>query len=330
MKKEVCFIMAVGLLTLCSACRGTEKFQNVVNVHNQIVPFNPEGILCSSSARLSVMGDYLIIQDSRDQGKLYHLLDKRNLQYLCSTGDKGQGPGELSDAWCPMYDEARHKFYVPDPNFKKIFSFDIDSVMKDPDYLPTVKQEMAEGENRRDPISAIFVNDTLAYGKVADFYTGSKYRMISMKWNLQTGQMWLNEHHQGRRTYSNMAYSPSHNLVVESDGAYDLLTLMDGDMNLMRYIKGPHWSEERDKLYHFGDVAFYEDYIIAEYDGTLWADANLPRICHVFDIDGNYIKTLDFDYNINSISVDEENARLYITFNDEIQFGYLELSDLFP
>ena len=115
---------------------------------------------------------------------------------------------------------------------------------------------------------------------------------------------------------------------MECDGAYDLLTIMDGDLNLKCYIKGPKWNEKRDKLYHYRYADFYKNYILALYDGTLWADVNLPRICHVFDIEGNYIKTLDFDSNIITISVDEENDRLYITLDDEIQFGYMDLNEI--
>ena len=330
MKKMFYLCVAVCLMLCGSACDGTKKFQNVVNVHDKIQVFDPEEVMCSKVATLSVMGDYLIIRDSGDQGKLFHLFDKHNLQYLCSTGDKGQGPGELSGAWSTMYDEARHKFYVPDPNYLKIFSFDIDSLMKDPDYLPTVKQEIKKDDGGNYPLHAIYVNDTLAYGNGIQFYE-EKYRYIAMKWNMQTGQLWFNQHHQGKRTYgAYVAYSERHNLLVQSDGAYDELTFLDGDMNLIRYVKGPQWSEERDALSHFGSVDFYNDYIIVEYDGTGWAEGHYARICYVFDIQGNYVKTLNLDYNINTISVDEENDRLYITFIDEIQFGYLDLKGLLP
>jgi hypothetical protein len=49
---------------------------------------------------------------------------------------------------------------------------------------------------------------------------------------------------------------------------------------------------------------------------------------NVFDLDGNYIKTLDVGYRIWRMSVDEDNDRLFFTFDDEIQFGYLDLKGI--
>ena len=108
----------------------------------------------------------------------------------------------------------------------------------------------------------------------------------------------------------------------------DLLTLLDDELNLKCYVKGPKWNEKRDNLHHFGAVAIYGDYILALYDGTLWNEANSPRICHVFDLEGNYVKTLDFDYNVHTISIDEEKARMYVSMDDVIQFGYLDLKGI--
>ena len=332
MKKVFFLLMAVCLMSCGATGNDTEKFQTqrnkVVNVHDRVQAFDPGDFLFSRVAVLTVMGDYLVIQDSRNQEKLYHLYDRNSLRFLCSTGDKGQGPSELSGPWTPMYDRQRHKFYAVDPNYKKVFSFDIDSMMQNPDYLPVVKQEFVTSDEARSLLPKFYVNDTLTYGQVTEFYTDSRYRLVAMKWNMQTGQLWLNEHHQGRRTYGYVAYSQWHKLVVESDGAYDLLTLLDDELNLKCYVKGPKWNEKRDNLHHFGAVAIYGDYILALYDGTLWNEANSPRICHVFDLEGNYVKTLDFDYNVHTISIDEEKARMYVSMDDVIQFGYLDLKGI--
>ena len=69
MKKMFYLCVAVCLMLCGSACDGTKKFQNVVNVHDKIQVFDPEEVMCSKVATLSVMGDYLIIRDSGDQGK---------------------------------------------------------------------------------------------------------------------------------------------------------------------------------------------------------------------------------------------------------------------
>lgn len=48
----------------------------------------------------------------------------------------------------------------------------------------------------------------------------------------------------------------------------------------------------------------------------------------VFDLDGNYLKTLDVGYDILSMCYDDEQNRLIMNFNDDIQIGYLDLDDL--
>ena len=48
----------------------------------------------------------------------------------------------------------------------------------------------------------------------------------------------------------------------------------------------------------------------------------------VFNTDGDYVRTLDVGYKINHFCYDEENNRLIFNFNDDIQFGYLDLNNL--
>ena len=50
--------------------------------------------------------------------------------------------------------------------------------------------------------------------------------------------------------------------------------------------------------------------------------------CFVFDMDGNYRKTLDVGYKIQDYCIDEDNSRVIFVFSDEIQFGYLNIEKL--
>ena len=97
---------------------------------------------------------------------------------------------------------------------------------------------------------------------------------------------------------------------------------------MKKHIYGPEWNENDDRIQHFLSVAIYKDWIIAAYDGKKSRDYGMPLICHVFDLEGNYVKTLDVGYKIWRISVDEANDRLYFSFQDIYQFGYLDLKDI--
>ena len=45
------------------------------------------------------------------------------------------------------------------------------------------------------------------------------------------------------------------------------------------------------------------------------------------DMDGMYIKTLKFDFSVNSLAYHPKTDRLYLTTSGEPQFGYLKLSE---
>lgn len=47
-----------------------------------------------------------------------------------------------------------------------------------------------------------------------------------------------------------------------------------------------------------------------------------------YDLDGNYIKTLNVGYNIIIFCYDSESNRIIMVLDDEIQFAYLDLDGL--
>ena len=50
----------------------------------------------------------------------------------------------------------------------------------------------------------------------------------------------------------------------------------------------------------------------------------------IFTKMGDYIATLETGYRITCISYDSEADRIVFTFDDEIQFGYLDLESIKP
>ncbi len=58
-----------------------------------------------------------------------------------------------------------------------------------------------------------------------------------------------------------------------------------------------------------------------------FSNDDLPTQLLVFDINGNYINTLETGYRIINLCYDDRNDRLVMHFDDMIQFGYLTLDD---
>ena len=126
------------------------------------------------------------------------------------------------------------------------------------------------------------------------------------------------------------AASAEHQLYVQCYTQYDLMTICDFNGNLKCNIYGPKWVNEKTQTQHYSlGVEFCGDKILALYSGgDHRTDAYYPTKFLVFDLNGNYLKTLETGYMITDFCYDKENNRLIINLNDEIQFAYLDLEGI--
>lgn len=328
----ILILFAVSVLALsCQNRNSIDKTQksrdNVVVVKDNVKSFEPDSVLISDFSYIKVLGDYVVIPDLKSSEKLVHIFEKNTLSYIASTGDLGQGPGEIASIAAIAYDMENDCLQVVDYGSKNIYSFNVDSVKANPRYLPTVKQKL------HDDVFTYeyhFLNDTLCYGS---FIIPNRYRSNEMKigkWNMLTGGVQLHdsEHPATSENVVVYDYSGKHDLIVECSNKFDLINIFDGQLDLKARIYGPEWEESGDNKQHFLSVVIYKDWIIAAYDGKDRQTGSMPTICHVFDLEGNYIKTLDIGYKIWRMSVDEDNDRLYFSFQDDFQFGYLDLKGI--
>ncbi|MBP5365631.1 MAG: hypothetical protein J6Y82_06885 [Bacteroidales bacterium] len=105
-----------------------------------------------------------------------------------------------------------------------------------------------------------------------------------------------------------------------------MISLFDLKGNHKMNIYGPQWG--RTHLDCFGKPTFTKDYLIALYNGEIYEQYLPTHKCLVFSKSGDYLATLELEYKTNTLCYDAENDRLIFTFDDVIQFGYLNLSDL--
>lgn len=160
------WMLLCGLLFFsCTRNSSTEKYQTtrdkVENVHNWLKKFDTDSILIGNNARMYMLADYLLIADHRGYDKQIHVFDKNSFRHLASTAPLGQGPTEITVLGHVAVDEQSKKFYVSDHGKQKIFSYDIDSVLADPDYTPEVKLTM---DIANFPSEYEYISDTLCIG----------------------------------------------------------------------------------------------------------------------------------------------------------------------
>lgn len=139
-------LLYLSFFIICLSCTQnstTEKhissMDNIVDVKHNVKEISTGEIMINRYPRIYLMDNYLIIQDYKAYDNLIYIFDKNTFKFLASTGQKGEGPSEIANMGDIGIDEVRRKFYVTDHGKQKIFSFDLDSVLADPTYIPYVK-----------------------------------------------------------------------------------------------------------------------------------------------------------------------------------------------
>jgi hypothetical protein len=316
----------------CARNSKTEKYQNrrdnIVNVHEKVKEIETGDIYIGSVSRLYIINDYLLIRDPKSFDKQIRIFDKNSFNYVTSVGNRGQGPGEITNMGHIASNEVEGKFYVNDHGKLNIFSYDIDSAIADVAYMPTIKLKL---NNKIFPDKYQYFNDTLCVGRVIEF-TGNSFDQSVGKWNMITGEIIPMKYtHPGiERKETMFAASIEYGIYVETYTRYDLMTICTLDGDLKYNIYGPRWNKSSPaRDHHYGNPAFYRDKIIVSYSGGDWRkDEYFPTKFIVFDLNGNYLKTLDVGYKIQDFCIDNDNSRIIMSLDDMIQFAYLDLDGL--
>lgn len=336
-------LLLLFIITVGWSCTHAPKIEvhqgerdNVINVREKVKEIVIDEVLIGGTNRVYLLDDYLIVADSRSFDRLIHLFDKKSFNYITSVGYLGQGPGEIANMGHIATDETRRLFYVSDHGKQRIFSYNLDSVLANPLYMPTVKMKLdANGF----PGDYTYFNDTLSIGLLIEPIGSYGFNQSLVKFNMDTGAITPMPyvHPEIEKKRISYAASVDRGMCVECYSYHDLMTLSTFDGELICNIYGPYWDNRKsNKISYFGDVSFYKNWIIASYSGgdTFTTDesgkvkSNQPTKLMVFSLKGEYIKTLETGYQVYNFCCDEANDRLILSLIDEIQFAYLSLDGL--
>lgn len=324
------------IILLCSGCASKDtkakwqkKRANVINVKDNVKEIDTDDVLIGSVAKPYICGDYLAIADYNSADKKVRLFDLHTLKHVLSFGDIGQGPTEISILGTVAWNEKEHDLYVTDHGQRRILRYNLDSLLADSLYSPTVRLRFGES-NATFPSDYYYINDTLSFGAFVIPISSSNFKWTSGRWNMKTNEMQLIDyvHPVDKKKRISFTFSLLHHTLVECNLRYDLMSLYNLEGDLLYNIYGPNWDASGDRKAHFKNATIYKDKIIVSYIGEDWLNNNGARMLHVFDITGNYLKTLDVGYKINDLCCDEKNSRLIMNLDAEIQFGYLDLNEI--
>jgi hypothetical protein len=330
--------MALALVVCsCTVSTETEKYQrrrnNIIDVRDKITEIKIDDPILNSLNRLYLIEDYLIIQDFQALDKLIHLFDKNDFSYVTGVGYRGQGPDELTNMGYITVDKARHSFYVNDYGKQKIFVYHLDSVLSNPAYAPEVKMEINETIF---PSRFQLINDSIAICRIIEPIGTNNFKPMPGKMNMNTGEITLMKYEHPKiktdRKRSSVAASIEHGLYAEYYERFDLMTLCTLDGDLICNIYGPGWKNDDRRTKYYQNVVFCGDKIYASYSGGKPFDEQMRSIqgtkIIVFDMQGNYIHTLETGLHISDFCYDGDNNRLLLSQyagDNDIQFAYLPL-----
>jgi hypothetical protein len=336
------FILFPLILFLISACSPSSdkhfKLSKSKEIQVEITDF-PTDILMGA-AFINFLGDYLIFTDFLDSpDKGIHIYHKNTLAYLGSTGEKGEGPGEITRYGEIFTTPNPNEFWMPDFAKLKAFKFHIDSVLMDEHYLPSITRDF---RNDLFLIRAKFISDTVAIGACLEALSPSTFRTTLGEWNISKNTMekFGYDHPElvDKRTNAFFDYSALDNTIVFAHNRHDVLSVLNNKGELKFNIFGENnVKEEEGKKSFFGRVNITKDYIFVEYLGDFgmkWDENRNPKSVQfskilVFNKEGSLVSYFDTQHEIRTFSVDEENKRIFCNFLDrEIPIGYFSYENL--
>lgn len=330
--KKLIYILALICWFGCRPNSTTEKYQSerdhVLDVKDKVKEFDTEEALIGDFAKPYILGKYLLIADPKSFDKLVHIFDAGTLRYLTSCVNKGEGPEAVLNMGCLGIDEAHRTFYVTDHAKLKIFSYPIDSVLANPFYIHQVKAKMNASQF---PSDYEYINDTLCIGRIICSIGVNDFRPCVAKWNMLTGEItpMKYEHPDVKKKRILCAASAENNIYVECHSRYDLMTICSLDGTLKCNIYGPDWKKGSGKNMYFHEPIICKDKILVPYSGGEYhSEAYYANKILIFDLNGEYLQTLDIGYKINHFCYDKDNNRLILSLRDSIQFASMNLDGI--
>lgn len=327
------FILA---LSCCTVKDPIEKFDlnsvPNIDIHEEIEDFIANETITAPT--LTIIGNYLFVTDlATSIGKGVQIYNKNTLDYITSTCELGEGPGEVTRIGEIATSYNNNEFWMPDFAKLQAFKFEIDSLLIDKDYKPQVSIPI-----RNDFFLTRFsvLSDSVAIGSGLEVLSSGTFRISLGKWDLEKNETKKigYEHPKlvGKRTNASFNYSHKQSLMALSYFNYDILSVFDKDGNLQYNIKRKNeLIEENRKLRFFGPVNITSNYIIASYSGkpAFKRDINQrpegvqPSKLLFFGLNGKLEKVIETGFGIISFTIDEDNKRIICSFSDrEIPIGY--------
>ena len=324
---------------LCSCQNGTKIQEDYQKRDSNILPswHLVQGIDADSLplhhgfTKLQVINDYLLVIDYQTKDYFIHILKLDDFSFVKSILPKGHGKGEIVQINGTFTDSPNHTFYVQDLG-RRVFKLNIDSVINCENYQPICIHNW--GNNPKiHALECSMVQYPLTIANTMEPTGASGFNQSIVSYNLESGEICKFDYNHPKATTKRIEViaSKDYNVCAALYHNRDLITLYDLDGNVLKNIYGPDWKNDDDAhgLYYFASAVMAEDRIFALHAGTDYNNDSAPQKIIVFDLYGNYLKTMDMESHRlgTSICYDCKYKRIFFS-TDEHEIAYIQLEKL--
>lgn len=317
------------LMFVCSCGKGGyDSKKNVTDVSGQIKTLDTENLIIGKSSNIYIFGKRLYIVDTKSNDRILYVFDIESNRYLGGALNPGPSPYEISEPGALGVDATTGEAIMFDYGQNRIVTFNVDSILSDSIHgIRTLRNLDMSGF----PDSYVYVNDSTGYGRLIIPDGKNSYSQTLCHYTAATGDVrkFNTSEAVGEGNRSCVTVSPDGKTIVEACRTQDLIVMYDTEGNPVKAIKGPAYEPTADKtMSFFTGAAVTGNHILAAYSGRKANKGFYGDRILVFDLDGNYIKTLKLGIEIRKMAYSLDTDNLYISTPDSIQFGILPLGEI--
>ncbi len=300
-----------------------------MEVNSELVSVDEDLPALGSLLNLYMCGDTLIIEDIKSRENKLVAYEINENKYLGSFLRYGNGPDEISNGGAYGYDENKHLLYLIDANRWVILSADISKALDNPDYHYGLVVKMDESDGRIPVNRPYCMNDSILIGTI--YICNENYTSVTNhvgQLNILTGKCKvLDSMEEEYNSEATCAISPEDNRIISVGHTYDRIRIFDMEANLLKEIKGTRFKDKPEgRIQYFASPVIANHKLYALYLGDDWMEKKGDGdVIMEFDLDGNYLRSMKFDMQLNRIVYHPGTNRLYVATNGTPQVGYLQL-----
>lgn len=316
-------------LALCSCGKGgSDKEESTTDVSELIEVFETGDALIGKSSDIYAYGDRIYIVDTKSDDKILHVFDAKSGRHLGSALKPGPSPYEVTRPGALGVNAETGNAILFDYGQNRVVTFNVDSVLSDSTHsISTLRSLDMSGF----PDSYVYVNDTTGFARLIIPDGKNSYSQTICRYDAASGDLkkFSTSEAVGEGGRSSISVSPDGKTIAEVCRTQDLMVIYDGEGNPVKEIKGDAYEATADnKMSYFTGAAITGSHILAAYNGRHTNEGFYGDRIMVFDLDGNYVKTLKLGIEIRKMAYSPVTDNLYITTSDSIQFGILPLGNI--